>query len=141
MTDIAATGALHHLDLSVADPERSRAFYDLVLGALGYEVVTTYEDGSVDYGLGGRLYPSIGVVRAAPELKDREHRKGAPGFHHLALRVAERADVDRLHDLLVANAIPVLDAPAAYPQYGEGYYAVFFLDPDGLKLEVVFSDA
>ena len=29
----------------------------------------------------------------------------------------------------------VVDPPADYPEYGEGYYAVFFLDPDGLKLE------
>jgi hypothetical protein len=31
----------------------------------------------------------------------------------------------------------VLDAPAEYPEYGRGYYAVFFADPDGLKLEAV----
>jgi len=31
----------------------------------------------------------------------------------------------------------ILDPPADYPQYGAGYYAVFFADPDGLKLEVV----
>jgi catechol 2,3-dioxygenase-like lactoylglutathione lyase family enzyme len=31
----------------------------------------------------------------------------------------------------------ILDAPADYPQYGAGYYAVFFADPDGLKLEFV----
>ncbi len=35
----------------------------------------------------------------------------------------------------------VLDAPAEYPQYngGRGYYAVFFADADGLKLEYVFT--
>ena len=32
----------------------------------------------------------------------------------------------------------VLDAPAEYPQYGADYYALFFADPDGLKLEFVF---
>lgn len=31
----------------------------------------------------------------------------------------------------------LLDAPADYPRYGTGYYAVFFADPDGLKLEFV----
>ena len=30
---------------------------------------------------------------------------------------------------------PMDDPPADYPSYGEGYYAVFFTDPDGLKLE------
>jgi hypothetical protein len=30
----------------------------------------------------------------------------------------------------------VLDAPQEYPQYAEGYYAVYFTDPCGMKLEV-----
>ena len=33
----------------------------------------------------------------------------------------------------------ILDPPAEYADYGEGYYAVFFADPDGLKLEYVFT--
>jgi glyoxylase I family protein len=31
----------------------------------------------------------------------------------------------------------VLDAPREYPEYVPGYYAVFFADPDGIKLELV----
>jgi len=34
----------------------------------------------------------------------------------------------------------ILDAPAEY-DYTPGYYAVFFADPDGLKLEVVHEPA
>jgi hypothetical protein len=45
--------------------------------------------------------------------------------------------VDQFHGFLRSERITVLDAPAEYPQYGKGYYAVFFADPDGLKLEVV----
>lgn len=48
-----------------------------------------------------------------------------------------RGDVDRLHELLLAMGARILDAPADYPRYGTGYYAVFFADPDGLKLEFV----
>ena len=48
-----------------------------------------------------------------------------------------RAQVDEFHGFLRDQAVTVLDAPAEYPQYGKGYYAVFFADPDGIKLEVV----
>jgi glyoxylase I family protein len=65
------------------------------------------------------------------------HRRRRPGFHHLALRARSRDDVDRLHAFLVREGITVLDPPAAYPKYGPGYYAVFFADPDGMKLELV----
>ena len=47
-------------------------------------------------------------------------------------------DVDLLHELLLKIGATVLDPPADYPAYGEGYYAVFFSDPDGIKLEFVY---
>ena len=49
--------------------------------------------------------------------------------------VAKRRDVDDLYALLKRMKATVVDPPADYPDYGKGYYAVFFLDPDGLKLE------
>jgi catechol 2,3-dioxygenase-like lactoylglutathione lyase family enzyme len=59
-------------------------------------------------------------------------------LHHLALHAGSREDVDALHVLLLRMNATILDAPAEYPKYGAGYYAVFFADPDGLKLEYVF---
>jgi len=52
--------------------------------------------------------------------------------------VESRDDVAAMHQLLVKIGATVLDAPAEYSQYGAGYYAVFFADPDGLKLEYVY---
>jgi hypothetical protein len=57
-------------------------------------------------------------------------------LHHLALRTRTRADVDEFHRFLLREKLAVLDAPAEYPQYGPNYYAVFFADPDGIKLEL-----
>ena len=51
--------------------------------------------------------------------------------------VYAESDVDALYALLQSIGADILDAPAEYPQYGAGYYAVFFADPDGLKLEYV----
>ena len=135
---MSVTGLLHHLDLTVTDLARSRDFYDLVLGALGYARVTDYEDGAADWGLSGALYPSIGIHLAQPGRPP--HDRYAPGLHHLALRASSRAEVDQFHQLLTTHGLTILDAPAAYPEYGQGYYAVFFADPDGLKLECVYSE-
>jgi glyoxylase I family protein len=44
-----------------------------------------------------------------------------------------------MHARLLEIGATILDAPADYPQYGLPYYAVFFADPDGLKLEFVWS--
>jgi glyoxylase I family protein len=131
-------GAIHHLDLTVLDPERSRPFYEAVLGFIGYRLADADARG-YDFDLVGPegVTGSIGIVRAEGEGRARPHDRHAPGLHHLALSAANRDDVDRLHELLLGLGATILDAPAEYPQYGDGYYAVFFADPDGLKLEFV----
>lgn len=57
-----------------------------------------------------------------------------------AFKPGKRRDVDDLYAFLVKIGAKVVDPPADYPSYGDGYYAVFFLDPDGLKLEGMVFD-
>jgi len=124
---------LEHIDLTVNDVARSVAFYSCVLEALGFErfdhpaQLASWSNGKF----------SITLRPAAPEFAQASFDRYRVGLHHLALKVKERADVDSLHSLLVAKSFPILDPPAEYPQYGVAYYAVFFADPDGLKLEAV----
>ncbi|HSI17072.1 MAG: VOC family protein [Sphingomonas sp.] len=133
-------GAVHHIDLNATDLEASKAVYGPVLEFLGY---TRVKDGS-GYewdlkGPGDGRGASIGLRQCdASEIGHRHHRY-APGLHHLAWRAESRADVDALHALLIERGIPVLDAPAHYPEYSGDYYAVFFEDPDGMKLELVHA--
>ena len=46
-----------------------------------------------------------------------------------------------MHECLKRIGATILDPPTDYPQYnrGRGYYAVFFADSDGLKLECVYT--
>lgn len=133
-------GRPHHIDLTVLDPARSRAFYDAVLGFMGYRLVKEDERG-FDWNLEepSGSFCSIGLVRATGDNRERLHDRRSSGLHHLAFHAESRADVDALHALLVRIGATVLDAPAEYPQYGAGYYAVFFADPDGIKLEFVHA--
>jgi glyoxylase I family protein len=84
-------------------------------------------------------FASIGVMKAEGSGRDRAHDRYSPGIHHLAWQADSREDVVRLHELLLEIGATVLDAPAEYPAYGDGYYAVFFTDPDGIKLEFVYA--
>ena len=65
------------------------------------------------------------------------HDRYSAGLHHVAFSASSRADVDRLHELLVKIGATILDPPAEYPRYAPDYYAVFFAVPGGLKLEFV----
>jgi glyoxylase I family protein len=72
-----------------------------------------------------------------PQGARKKHDCYSPGLHHLAFRANSRAEVDGLYRLLQKMGAVILDPPALY--YPPNYYAVFFADPDGLKLEFVFN--
>ena len=55
------------------------------------------------------------------------------------LELASRNDVDALGAFLEENGMTVVDPPGEY--YGRSYYAVYFIDPDGMKLEAMVVQA
>jgi catechol 2,3-dioxygenase-like lactoylglutathione lyase family enzyme len=133
-------GAIHHLDLTVRDPRASCAFYDAVLGFMGYRRVRQHARG-FDW---ERASPegdlvSVGLMKAEAAGKLQAHNRYAPGLHHVAWIADSREDVDSLYRLLRQINATILDRPAYYPAYAEGYYAVYFTDPDGIKLEFVYQ--
>ena len=130
-------GAVHHIDLSVSDVAAAKRVYGPVLEFLGYTMVKDRPDGC-EWDVQGRepFGASLGIRTATA---GGSHDRYAPGLHHLAWRVESRDAVDAAHALLVEHRIPVLDPPAHYPEYSGDYYAVFFADPDGLKLEIVHA--
>lgn len=124
-------GSVNHIVITVNDLAKSRAFYDRLLPALGYRLLFEQPDTFGFVGADGlKLYFAQSHESVA---FDRYH----VGLHHLALNAPDRAFVDDVHQKLVDWGVTILDAPAEYPKYEPGYYAVFFVDPDGIKLEVV----
>jgi catechol 2,3-dioxygenase-like lactoylglutathione lyase family enzyme len=67
-----------------------------------------------------------------------QNDRNAPGFNHLAFNAEDRSDVEKMYALLNQMGATILAAPAEYP-YSPGYFAVYFTDPDGLKLEFAFA--
>ena len=148
---MSVRGPLSHIDLSVSNPDRSIPFYEVFFTALGYLRFTS--EGPDFAGErprraawwiqagGGELF-GIEVRPAAEASLDKAHDRYAPGLHHLAFHAESRAAVDEVHERVRAAGGTVLDPPNDYsgqPAYSPGYYAVFFADPDGMKLEVVLE--
>lgn len=131
---MARVVGIDHLTIRVENFERSKKFYDKLLKFLGFEL--EWEFDHVAGWNNGKAMFWIGEADA--EGKKHKHRIGNIGFHRYAFELEDRKDVDELHEFLKRERVTVVDPPADYPDYGEGYYAVFFLDPDGLKLEGMF---
>jgi catechol 2,3-dioxygenase-like lactoylglutathione lyase family enzyme len=117
-----------HLVIRVSDYARSKTFYGRLFEFLGFEVLDEYAD-MIGW-TNGKTRFWIGQADEAG--RRHRHRIGEVGFHHYAWELRSRADVDALQVFLKELGAEIVD-PAG--EYYEDYYAVFFLDPDGLKLE------
>lgn len=120
--------AIDHLVIRVSDLRASRAFYQALFTFLGFEVLGDYGDMVGWTNKKTRFW----IGQADEKGRKRRYRIGEVGFHHCAFELRSRKDVDALQTFLKKIGATIVD-PAA--EYYEDYYAVFFLDPDGLKLE------
>jgi glyoxylase I family protein len=137
----AGAGRVHHVFVNVTDMARARVFYDWLMPLLGYATGWGWDTGH------GYLSPhgSYWLKVADPALSGEAFHKDRVGLCEIAFAATSRDEVDALGRSLVARGVPVLAPPREYPEYVPGYYAVFFSDPDGMKLELVhipgFADA
>ncbi len=128
------SAGVHHVDLVVSSIERSLPFYRELLGPLGWHGISEVEGerGETIWYLLGRD-TAIGLREAQSEGVADRYRIG---LHHLAFEAPSRAVVDERAEWLRSIGAEIESGPEEYA-YSPGYYAVFFYDPDGLKLELV----
>lgn len=120
---------IDHLSIRVGDYQKSKQFYSRLFAFLGFELSDEYDD-AIGWTNGKtRFWISPADAKG---LKYR-YRTGDIGFHHYAFQLRNRKDVDALQSFLRDELKATIVDPAA--EYYDDYYAVFFLDPDGLKLE------
>jgi len=131
--------AIDHLDLVVTSLERSLAFYRELLRPLGYvrESPIEGERGERVVYL-GRVggYGSVSLREAQSDAHAVPYDRYAVGIHHIAFATSSRSVVNERAAWLRAQGATIESGPEEY-RYTPGYYAVFFYDPDGIKLELV----
>jgi glyoxylase I family protein len=130
---------VHHLDLVVSSLDGSLALYRELLSPLGYVRESTIEgergERVVYLGGDGLVWLSL---RETQTPAGRPYDRYAVGLHHLAFEAPSRAVVDDVLRLARERGLEIEDEPREWP-YREGYYAGFFHDPDGIKLEIVHA--
>jgi len=127
---------VHHVDLVVSAIERSLPFYRDLLGPLGWHGLSEVEGerGETIWYLWG-TGTSIGLREAQADTPGGFDRYRL-GLHHVAFEAYSRALVDERANWLRETGAEIESEAQEYT-YTPGYYAVFFYDPDGLKLEIV----
>lgn len=125
-------GRLHHVELYVRDMQTSRRFWSWLMERLGYKLFQEWDAG-FSYLL-GETY--LVFVQAEERFLDIPYHRCRAGLNHLAFHAGSRKFVDELTSELLDKGINILYEDRHPYAGGEGYYAVFFEDPDRMKVEI-----
>ncbi len=129
-------GSINHLAITVSNLAEAMRFYGPLLDALGYSIGEPMDYGDsrlvVNVHNGHGTAVNIWQARATHRFDSYE-----PGLHHIAFNAESDSAVDQIHQLVMSLGAQVLDGPGEFPFAHHGYYAVYFLGPDNVKLEVV----
>ncbi|MBX4200597.1 VOC family protein [Candidatus Parcubacteria bacterium] len=128
---------LYHLQVNVSDTKVSFPFYKDFFSNLGYRIM---EEGDDHLGITNGT-TDFWIIQTEAEYKSHGFHRKNTGLNHLSFMVESKEAVDVFHKgFLESRKIPTLyQTPRLFPEYGEGYYAVFFEDPDRMKLEVTYK--
>lgn len=116
-----------HIDHRVRSLAAVRPFYDALMPALGYDDVQVCGGSAIEYYCKEAADQFFGIHETGG------HR---PSDTRVAFAAATRADVDRIGAMLKSIGARTIEGPEDCPGYIQPYYAVFFEDPEGNKLEV-----
>ena len=123
---------IDHIYISVSDLKQSEAFYDAVfLDILGFRknTFTLGADAHIQY-----YNRNLGYV-LRPTRSAATHDAYACGLHHLCFRVDSIAQVKSIAQQLQAKNLSH-NSPEHRPEYAPDYWAIYFTDPDGIRLEI-----
>jgi catechol 2,3-dioxygenase-like lactoylglutathione lyase family enzyme len=82
----------------------------------------------------------IWLVKTQDKYKHISYHRQHTGINHIAFGVESAKLVDTFYEIFLKprKIIPLYQSPKLFPEYTPDYYAVYFEDPDRIKLEVLF---
>lgn len=126
-------GTLHHIELYVSNLQESKKFWSWFLQELGYNEFQQW-DGGISYKLNDTY---IVFVQADEKYLDIPYHRKRVGLNHLAFHAESRAEIDQMKEKLKEKDITILYEDQYPFAGGPNYYALYFEDPNRIKVELV----
>ncbi|MBN1619627.1 VOC family protein [candidate division WOR-3 bacterium] len=125
-------GKIHHIEIYVKDLEKTKIFWNWLLEKLGYSEYQIWDSG-VSFIL-GETY--IVFVQAEERFLDTPYHRCRAGLNHIAFHGKCRDFVDEITRELKKKEVKILYEDKHPYAGGSQYYAVYFEDPDRMKVEI-----
>jgi catechol 2,3-dioxygenase-like lactoylglutathione lyase family enzyme len=126
-------GLIHHIEIYVSNLKNTVSFWDWFLEELGYSLYQEWENGR-SWKI-GETY--IVFVQAEERFLDIPYHRCRVGLNHLAFHASSRQQVDDITNKLEEKGVKILYTDKHPYAGGKKHYAVYFEDPDRIKVELV----
>lgn len=124
---------LHHIEMNVQNLGKTKMFYEWLLPELGFSLFQEWEKG-----FSYKMESSYLVFVQTEEIyNDIPFHRKRSGLNHLAFWAKSRAQIEHLRVQLKKKNISFLYEDKFPFAGGKNHYALFFEDPDRLKIEIV----
>lgn len=126
----------YHTQINVSDASKSLPFYKDFFSQIGYKII---DESNEHIGVSdGKT--SFWIIETENKYKPNKFHRKNTGINHFAFKVKTKEAVDEfVHEFLKKRGVSTLyGTPRIFSEYKEGYYAVYFEDPDRIKLEIVY---
>jgi catechol 2,3-dioxygenase-like lactoylglutathione lyase family enzyme len=124
---------LHHVEIYVSNLKQTEEFWAWFLEELGYTPYQKWDRGqSWKF---GETY--LVFVQTEDRYMDVPYHRCRTGLNHLAFHAESRSQVDEMTEALKEKGLNILYKDKHPFAGGKNYYAVFFEDPDRIKVELV----
>jgi len=129
-------GEINHIEIYVDNLEKTSGFWGWFLGELKYKPFQKWDKG-MSYKLGGTY---IVFVQVEEKFNNPKYHRKRIGLNHLAFCSDSREFVDEMALKIEKRDIKLLYEDRYRNGYDKNIYAIFFEDPDRIKVELVFCD-
>ncbi len=122
-----------HITIAVKNIKESKDFYEKIFIKLNLRKLAEKEKGAA-----WEIIPGFCLWIKQAQYPNYNYKFHAPGLHHVCLKARSKKEVDNFYAFLLQQKVLIYDSPKLYPKYTPNYYAIFFADPDGIKLELAY---
>ena len=129
--------SVYHIQINVSNAKISLPFYKDFFHYFDYKIIDESEEhigvsnGTTDFW----------IIQTESNHLDKKYHRKATGINHISFKVSTKEEVDKFtKEFLTKKGIePLYNTPKEFPEYHENYYAVFFEDPDKIKIEITYT--
>lgn len=129
-------GNLYHIQINISNPLISIPFYKEMFSYLDYKII---EQGEDYIGFSNGINDFWFITTESKYVINKFHRKNV-GLNHISFVLDSKEKVDEFNEKFIKknNINTLYDSPKSFPNYSKDYYAVFFEDPDRIKIEIAY---